>query len=70
MEKPDMKIDFNRNAFLSAVSLVAEKHGLDMVTAVDIDSVNFTISINKDLELYEKINLIADLEELTGGLSD
>ena len=70
MEKQDMKIDFNRTAFLSALSLVAERHKIDMAKDVDIDMTNFTLSINKEMELYEKINLIADLEELTGGLSD
>ena len=70
MGKLDMKIDFDRNAFLSALSLCAEKYGLDMATDVDIDLANFTISVNKDMELYEKINLIADIEEISGGLRD
>lgn len=70
MEKQDRRNAFDRNVFLSGLSLVAEKHGLDMATDIDIDLDSFTISITKDMELYEKINLIADIEEISGGLSD
>lgn len=70
MDKQDRRNAFDRNVFLSALSFVAEKHGLDMATDVDIDLANFTISITKDMELHEKINLIADIEKISGGLHD
>lgn len=69
MEKQDKRNAFDRNAFLTALSMIAEKHGLDMED-IEIDLETFTISINTEMELYEKINLIGDIEEITGGLRD
>lgn len=60
---------FDRGIFLNALGIIAERYGLDMKTDIDIDLDNWTIKIEKDMELYDKINLIAEIEHVTGGLA-
>ena len=60
----------DRAFFLTKLSLTAGKYGLKL-SDIDIDFDTWVIDIKKDMELYDKINLIADMEELTestGGL--
>ena len=60
----------DRAFFLTKLNLVAGKYGLEL-SDIDVDFDTWVIDIKKDMELYDKINLIADMEELTestGGL--
>ena len=60
----------DRAFFLTKLNLVAGKYGLEL-SDIDVDFETWVIDIKKDMELYDKINLIADMEELTestGGL--
>ena len=60
----------NRALFLTKLNLVASKYGLEL-SDIDVNFETWVIDIKKDMESYDKINLIADMEELTestGGL--
>ena len=60
----------DRALFLTRLNLVASKYSLEL-SDIEVNFDTWVIDIKKDMEIYDKINLIADMEELTestGGL--